>query len=176
MTSKKKVEANRRNAQLSTGPKSTDGTRQNATRHGILSGGGVIQEIDGANACELYEELRTRLWEGLVPVGYVEEDLVCQMAEIKWRRRRLRNWETSLIQAQVDDVLDRWENPTIRRQLSEDLNDMTESGRSSRYALEVFTDLMKDIEVITTALEAGQSLAALPDPSGVITFAEKNLG
>jgi hypothetical protein len=72
----KKIEANRRNAQLSTGPKNTDGTRWNAARHGVLSGGGVIEVIDGADARELHEELRTRLWEGLSPVGFVEEDLV----------------------------------------------------------------------------------------------------
>jgi len=112
MTSKKKLLANRRNAEHSTGPINTETTRLNATKHGILSGGGVIEEIDGENATDLFEELITEMWCAMAPVGFLEEDLVYQLVEVKWRRRRLRNWEANLIRIQVDDVRDRWENPT----------------------------------------------------------------
>ena len=68
MVSTKKLAANRNNAQLSTGPKDTSTTRLNATRHGILSDGGVIETVDGENAKELFEELETQMCQALAPL------------------------------------------------------------------------------------------------------------
>ena len=61
MESAKKLIANRQNAQLSTGPKDTAVTRLNATKHGILCGGGVIEAVDGEDTQELFEELKAQM-------------------------------------------------------------------------------------------------------------------
>ena len=76
MTSKKKIQANRSNSELSTGPKNTDKTRLNAAKHGILSGGGVIEEIDGEDAQNYFDELVAEMWQATAPIGFLEEDLV----------------------------------------------------------------------------------------------------
>ena len=76
MTSKKKIQVNRSNAELSTGPQNTDKTRLNATKHGILSGGGVIEEIDGEDAQNYFDELVAEMWQATAPIGFLEEDLV----------------------------------------------------------------------------------------------------
>src|SRR6266567_2681178 len=51
VTSQRRLEANRRNALHSTGPRSTERTRCNATRHGLLSNG--LTPLDNP---EEYEE------------------------------------------------------------------------------------------------------------------------
>ena len=76
MASKKKIQANRSNAELSTRPKNTDKTRLNATKHGILSGGGVIEEVDGEDAQNYFDELVAEMWQATAPIGFLEEDLV----------------------------------------------------------------------------------------------------
>ena len=76
MASKKKIQANRSNAEFSTGPKNTDKTRLNATKHGILSGGGVIEEVDGEDAQNYFDALVAEMWQATAPIGFLEEDLV----------------------------------------------------------------------------------------------------
>ena len=57
MTSKRKTAANRRNAQLSTGPKDTSKSRYNAVTHGITSEQSVVPAVDGPDATERFNAI-----------------------------------------------------------------------------------------------------------------------
>ena len=175
MASTKKLKANRRNSKLSTGPNKTDKTRLNATKHGILSGGGVIDGVDGEDARELFDDLKAEMWHGMAPIGFVEEDLVYQMVETRWRRRRLRNWEANLIQIQVDDVKDRWENPSTKRRLPESVTERVRTSTAHLGAYELYKETADEFEHTINWLGSGGSLSKLPNSYILIQFAEKEL-
>ena len=175
MTSKKKLQANRSNAKLSTGPKNTDKTRLNATKHGILSGGGVIEEIDGENARNLFDELVAEMWQAMAPIGFLEEDLVYQMVEIKWRHRRLKNWDANLIQIQVDDVKDQWENPKNKWRLPKSITQRSQSGRTDLAMFNTCKEVADEGEDTLKSLASGVSLSNLADSVAVINFAQGEL-
>jgi hypothetical protein len=103
MTSFRQIEANRRNALRSTGPKTEDGKRQsrrNALRHGLTA----ETVIDGLEDSEDY-----RAFEDAVIADYdartaVERELVLRLASLLWRLRRIISIETDLLKIQSDIV------------------------------------------------------------------------
>ena len=72
----RKVEANRRNAQRSTGPRTEEGknrSRLNAFKHGILASALLITEWEGAEDAGEFDELVAALRLDLAPEGTLEE-------------------------------------------------------------------------------------------------------
>lgn len=95
MTSDKQTEANRRNAQKSTGPKTSEGkaaVRYNAIKHGLLSQDVILRGEDEAALRELDELLRDQLQ----PVGELESMLVDRIVANHWRLRRLGRVEAGI--------------------------------------------------------------------------------
>ncbi len=95
MTSLKKIQANRRNALKSTGPKTPerkDTARLNALKHGLLSQEVLLPREDEAALKELGERLRAELQ----PVGELEGQLVERIVATQWRLRRLNRVEAGL--------------------------------------------------------------------------------
>jgi hypothetical protein len=91
-TSEKQIEANRRNAQLSTGPTTPEGknaVRLNALKHGLLARETVIATGDHRENEDDFEELLSRLCTDLDPHGALEELVVQQIAVCYWRLRRV---------------------------------------------------------------------------------------
>jgi hypothetical protein len=106
MTSFRQIEANRRNALRSTGPKTEDGKRQsrrNALRHGLTA----ETVIEGLEDSEDY-----RAFEAAVIADYdartaVERELVLRLASLLWRLRRIISIETDLLRIQSEIVHER---------------------------------------------------------------------
>jgi hypothetical protein len=106
MTSFRQIEANRRNALLSAGPKTEDGkrrTRHNAVRHGLTAETVVV-------ALEDIQDYRA--FEASVTAGYdartaVERELVLRLASLLWRIRRATAIETDLLQIQAEILHER---------------------------------------------------------------------
>jgi hypothetical protein len=95
MTSAKQVQANRRNAQKSTGPKTKEGkdiASLNATKHGLPSQEVLLPGEDEAALKELGERLRTELQ----PAGELESLLVDRIIASYWRLRRLGRVEAGI--------------------------------------------------------------------------------
>jgi hypothetical protein len=95
MTSKKQIEANRRNALESTGPKTPEGkdtARLNATTHGLLSQEVLLPGEDEAALKEFSERLRAELQ----PVGELESLLVEKIVAAHWRMQRLERVEAGI--------------------------------------------------------------------------------
>ncbi len=103
MTSDQKIQANRENSLLSTGPKTQSGLRRasmNALKHGLTAKTFVIP---GENANE-FEELHSEFLSAWSPVNMIEADLVGQLAISTWIMRRVSRIETEkFIDADEDD-------------------------------------------------------------------------
>ena len=93
-TSSRKAEANRRNAQRSTGPRTPEGkarSSQNAITHGIF----IKQFLNGASpeATAEIEALATGIWEHYKPVGALEEMLAQKIVIEAAREHRVLSFE-----------------------------------------------------------------------------------
>ena len=102
MASARKRESNKRNAQLSTGPKNTDASRFNAVTHGIFANQTYIESGLGPKERELYEALRDRLYADLAPVGTVEEMIVADIFRCAWSVHRVASYEQGLLVPKLD--------------------------------------------------------------------------
>jgi hypothetical protein len=100
MTSPRQIDANRRNAQKSTGPRTGEGKRivaQNAVKHGLLSQHVVLANEDESE----FEDFTRRLRSALSPLGELEEMLVDSIAASAWRLRRVLRVERGLFVAYI---------------------------------------------------------------------------
>jgi hypothetical protein len=89
--SPRKLAANRRNAQKSTGPRTQNGrytARLNAVKHGLLSQFAVVQSSDGSGSQKEFDTLRAMLFDELAPIGTLETLLVDRIAMCFWKLRR----------------------------------------------------------------------------------------
>ena len=97
--SPKKLEANRRNAQHSTGPRSQRGkewSRRNAQKHGILSSALLIRKGLKEDAAE-FEAMLSCLSQDLAPLGCLEKMMVEKIAVSWWRLQRALRFEAQAI-------------------------------------------------------------------------------
>jgi hypothetical protein len=95
MASLKQIEANRRNALKSTGPKTPEGkaaVRMNVLQHGLRARSVVIPGEDPAELRQLCDDLQNE-WR---PQSRTEQLLVEQMAVAQWKLARLEVGERSI--------------------------------------------------------------------------------
>lgn len=107
MSSEKQIQANRRNSQKSTGPKSAAGksvVRLNAVKHGAMAETVVIPFMESE---EEWEEHRRGVLESIAPVGHVESALADRVAELLWRLRRVARYEREIVANKQEAVEER---------------------------------------------------------------------
>jgi hypothetical protein len=105
MTSYRQIEANRRNALKSTGPKTEAGkqaSRSNAVRHG-LTAETVIGALEDAEDYKAFEAAITADYDAQ---SAVERELVLRLASVLWRLRRATMMETGLFEIQAEYLHD----------------------------------------------------------------------
>src|SRR5437762_2028046 len=103
VTTLAKIEANQRNAALSTGPRTAEGravVARNAIRHGIFA---AVPVIPG-ECPEAWEAHRAGVVESLAPVGLLEVNLAERAALVLWRLQRLARYEAETVAAGVEDT------------------------------------------------------------------------
>src|SRR5438132_6527520 len=96
MATLKQIEANRRNALLSTGPKTPEGkaaVRLNALRHGLRAHTVVLPDEKSEEFQQLCDDLEAE-WQ---PQTRTEQLYVEQMAVSQWKLRRMEIGEASLL-------------------------------------------------------------------------------
>src|SRR6266481_4116080 len=101
MTSFRQFEANRRNAERSTGPKSEEGkrrSRRNALRHGLCAET-VIEIVEDV---EDYKEFESAIIANYEAETAVERELALRLASLLWRIRRATSIDTDLMRLQVE--------------------------------------------------------------------------
>ena len=104
MTSSRQIDANRRNAQFSTGPVTTEGkqrSRRNAIRHG-LTAETIIDALEDARDYAAFEMAVTADFE---VTSAVERELVLRLASLLWRLRRATAIESGLFRFQARRLL-----------------------------------------------------------------------
>src|SRR6516165_9253249 len=104
MTSFRQIEANRRNARLSTGPVTEEGkkrSRQNALRHGLTA----ETVIDALEDEEDYSAFEMTVIADYDAQSAVERELVLRLARLIWRLRRATTIESGLFKIQAKHLL-----------------------------------------------------------------------
>jgi hypothetical protein len=104
MSSFRQIEANRRNAHLSTGPVTKEGkqrSRQNAVRHG-LTAETVIDALEDSEDYAAFEMAVTADYDVQTAV---ERELVLRLASLLWRLRRATAIEARLFKVQARELL-----------------------------------------------------------------------
>ena len=105
MSSLARIDANRRNAQLSTGPRTPEGksvVRHNPLRHGLLSRAALLPSDD----LEAFSAFAGALRADLAPTGAVQELLADQVIAAGWRLRRFTEVDTGAFLAAIAGGLD----------------------------------------------------------------------
>jgi hypothetical protein len=100
---RRKVEANRRNARLSTGPRTDSGkarVRTNATKHGAFAAAPVVPGESAA----AWAEHRAGIIASLAPVGVLEERLAGRVAVLLWRLGRVERFEAGAVTAALREA------------------------------------------------------------------------
>jgi hypothetical protein len=103
MTTLAKIEANHRNGELSTGPRTAEGkviVSRNATKHGIFA---TVPVIPG-ECPATWEAHRAGVVDSLAPVGLLEVNLSERAALLLWRLQRLARYEVETV-AVVEKVV-----------------------------------------------------------------------
>jgi type I site-specific restriction-modification system R (restriction) subunit len=101
MATEKQIAANRRNSQISTGPKTREGkfkSSLNALRHGAYSETHILTTEDPG----IFKNLAQEILDELQPQTPTELELVDQLIQTVWRRRRI----TSLIQMRLNQAIE----------------------------------------------------------------------
>jgi hypothetical protein len=98
------AEANRRNALVSTGPKTIEGKAQsarNALRHGLAC---ALPVVPGLERVEDWEAYRDGILDSLAPAGALEEALAERIALCSWRLQRVARYETAVTAVGLERV------------------------------------------------------------------------
>ena len=96
MSSQPKIDANRRNAQRSTGPRTPEGKAKVATNsctHGLCSRNAILPEEDPAD----FQVLLDGLLDVFQPANALEDSNVRELACAEWRLRRALRIETGIL-------------------------------------------------------------------------------
>ena len=116
MTSLKQIEANRRNALNSTGPRTDAGkerSRRNAVRHGLTA----ETVVDVLEDPEDYKAFETAVASDFDAQTAVERELVLRLASLLWRLRRATAIDTGLLQ--IPGNLDGGSDPATAQHANE---------------------------------------------------------
>src|SRR5512146_706961 len=101
MASEAQINANRENAQKSTGPKTPEGkaaVAQNALKHGLLARAAVLQ----GEEWEEYTCFHENLIEELYPDGMQEQEMAERIVYLYWRLRRAERYQNAVFETLYD--------------------------------------------------------------------------
>lgn len=151
----RKLEANRRNAKRSTGPRTERGrhiAKFNAVTLGLFAKHVVIPVFDGYNAEEDFQSLLDGLHQDFQPTGFYEEWLVVKIAECMWRLRRATRCESGAVrEAAIWDHCDDTDSDEVITRLATKLRlldqaekELRDSGTLSRKIYEQVAPLVEE--------------------------------
>jgi hypothetical protein len=165
MTSFRQIEANRRNARLSTGPVTEEGkrqSRQNALRHGLTA----ETVIDALENAEDYAAFEMAVAADYDAQSAVERELVLRLASLLWRLRRATAIETGLFRNQVKHLLQFRQRRQAHRDRQKIIDELHGNADASG------NDLRPDQNDLARSIDAGApSPDALADQTNDLTNA-----
>jgi hypothetical protein len=103
MATEAQIEANRANAQKSTGPRTLEGKTaiaRNAVKHGLRARAAVLQGEDW----EEYTCFREEMLEELYPDGMQEMELATRIVDLTWRLRRAGRYQDAALRRSMTSM------------------------------------------------------------------------
>jgi hypothetical protein len=186
--SEKKLEANRRNARQSTGPKTAAGkqaSRLNAVTHGLLAKAVPITKGDYQEDGEEFLQLLDDLREQFTPVGMAEDLEVQQLALYYWRKMRAVRYEHGAIRKRTGDLRER-EADTREDSFRSDLRlgfNLERSSRGMQYLIDYLEDVKQEVLDGTVSGESYKWLEeyfpdefARPDEAQLVQRGDRRVG
>lgn len=164
MTSFRQIEANRRNARLSTGPSTEEGkrnSRRNALRHG-LTAETVIDALEDAEDYAAFELAVTADYDA---ESAVERELVLRLASLLWRLRRATAIESGLFKIQAKQLL----QFRHRRQTHQNRQKLIDS--MYQHAVAIDRGAQHVLDELTDEITGSTSPSEPPSPSDDVTGA-----
>jgi hypothetical protein len=142
MSSFRQIEANRRNARLSTGPVTEEGkrqSRQNALRHGLTA----ETVIDALEDAEDYAAFEMAVAADYDAQSAVERELILRLASLLWRLRRATAIETGLFKIQAKHLLQFRRRRQAHRDRQKIIDELCETADASGNDLRPDQDLAR---------------------------------
>lgn len=148
MTTESQAEANKENAQLSTGPKDTEKTKFNAITHGLTS-----KSVNNKEDLEEIQKLTNSLIEGLKPTNIIEEIAISRIVISLWKLDKITKIQgaefyNSSIHAEDTKFLDSTRHLISKREYEECPNVSKNSEALQRYEINAENSLHKAINLI----------------------------
>jgi len=146
-TSLAKVEANRKNALSSTGPKTAEGkamSRMNATKHGLVSRLEVLPYLEKQKDWQVHLEL---VLADLNPIGHLESVLAERLALLLWRLGRVARYEREVTAICLETVIENLEETEPLTSLHYP-SPMDQGEDSLANAEAKFHDAKADLEIV----------------------------
>ena len=157
MSSFRQIEANRRNARLSTGPVTEEGkrrSRQNALRHG-LTAETVIDALEDAEDYAAFEMAVTADYDAQ---SAVERESSCSDSRaLLWRLRRATTIESGLFKIQAKHLLQFRQHRQAHQEHQKIIDSMY------RYSVPTENHIQQDQDTPTSALDPGSPSAEPAD-------------
>src|SRR5215471_3402136 len=104
LASRRKIQANRANAQKSTGPRTREGKKRvsrNAIKHGLFAQETLLLDEDPEELIVLARQLRN----ALAPIDAIEGLFVDLLVRDVWRLRRVSRLEVAVVSAEQAAIL-----------------------------------------------------------------------
>jgi hypothetical protein len=134
MTTDAQVNANRQNAQKSTGPVTAEGKAaisQNALKHGLFA----VQDVVTTENQAEFDSLREQLLADLAPVGPMETLLAQRAFSLAWRLKRAETMQSQIIEEMLETHIG-WRRLNLGRQKPKEPRDTPEYLALGRIAKE----------------------------------------
>ena len=115
--SQKKLDANRRNAQKSTGPKTIEGkaaVAQNAIKHGLAS---AFCPILPGEDPEEFNAYRSAMMRDVKPRGILQTEFTDDLVIVRWKLKRISKIEAEMVESQQRTLMKEYEEKVGYEQL-----------------------------------------------------------
>jgi hypothetical protein len=162
MSSFRQIEANRRNARLSTGPV-TEEARDDRGKMRCVTAETVIDALEDAEDYAAFEMTVTADYDAQ---SAVERELVLRLASLLWRLRRATTIESGLFKIQAKTLLQFRQHRQAHRERPKTIDS------TYRNVLAMEEDMQRDDEPCSSIFDPGPSSTGQPaDPSDDLTRA-----
>ncbi len=152
MSTENQIEANRKNAQLCTGPKTEEGkarSSRNALKTGIYSKAEVLL----TESLEAYEQLIAAFYEQFAPATPQESCLVDALIRYEWLSRRYMAADTAVWNGSLQDQI-----PNVGRAFVWHSETLARAGRYFHAARKGFTQTLKELKALQAERKSVLSL------------------
>ncbi len=166
MATQRQIEANRRNAQSSTGPKTEAGkaaSSANALSHGLTAADNVVLPEENPDE---FERLREGVIADLAPAGALQEALAHRVAVLLWRLDRVARFEAGLfVHGQLTVIRDRVGDPFRSSSILQGLADLPKEvtqlqEKCARFKRRIDEDIQAQAPSAQVLVERRQSARA----------------